>query len=180
MSPEINIELAQRRLILKLGGNIYSTYPVAIGKSSTPTPTGDFHIINKIKNPGGVLGTRWMQFTWREHGIHGTNQPQSIGKAVSLGCVRMYNHDVEIVYDKVEMNTPIIIRQYFDDSGSTGSKGNKQKPTDDSSVTYTVQKGDSLWKISRTFNVSVNSIKRANNLTNDLIYPGQKLIIPQN
>ena len=177
MKTQINIELAQRRLMLKIEGNIFSTYPVAIGKPSTPTPVGDFKIINKIKNPGGALGTRWMQFTWREHGIHGTNAPESIGKAVSLGCVRMYNHDVEEVYNRVESNTPIIIRHVFENG--------KNKPFEDGSdkqrtLTYTVKSGDSLWKISQKFNVSVDSIKQANNLTNDKIFPGQKLVIPKN
>jgi len=173
MKTQINIALAKRKLILKIEDNIFSTYPVAIGKPSTPTPTGDFKIINKIKNPGGALGSRWMQFTWRQHGIHGTNQPQSIGQAVSLGCVRMYNHDVEAVYDRVKINTPIKIRHYFE-----SDKEPTDNPYKDNALIYTVKKGDTLWKISQQFNVTVKSIKTVNQLTGDIIYPGQKLIIP--
>ncbi|MFP4016195.1 MAG: L,D-transpeptidase [Halanaerobiales bacterium] len=113
MAYKIYIETNTRRLILKNNNQVVNTFPVAVGKPSTPTPTGDFKILNKIYNPGGVLGTRWMQFTWREHGIHGTNQPHLIGQAVSLGCVRMYNKDAETVYSMVSVGTPIIIRQSF-------------------------------------------------------------------
>ncbi|MFW6036100.1 MAG: L,D-transpeptidase family protein [Halothermotrichaceae bacterium] len=182
MSYSIYIELGKRRLILKQGEKIIKTYPVAIGKSSTPTPTGDFNIINKIKNPGGVLGTRWMKFTYREHGLHGTNQPRSIGQAVSLGCVRMYNQDVEEVYSKVEVGTPIIIRNSFSGMPEHPKDNNPEnnKDKDSSYITYTVKKGDSLWKISQQYNVSITEIKKINNLSNDLIYPGQDLKIPGN
>lgn len=181
MAYKIYIELSSRRLILKNDERVEHIFPVAIGKPSNPTPTGDFKVLNKIKNPGGILGTRWIQFTWNEHGIHGTNQPHLIGQAVSLGCVRMYNHDVEIVYDKVSLGTPVIIRQTL-----TGSiEHPKDDPSDSSTdrynnsyFIYTVRKGDSLWKIGQRFNVSVAEIKRINELTSDLIYPGQKLKLP--
>ncbi|MFP4660615.1 MAG: L,D-transpeptidase family protein [Halanaerobiales bacterium] len=181
MTHKIYIETNTRRLILKNNNQVVNIFPVAVGKPSTPTPTGDFKILNKIYNPGGILGTRWMQFTWREHGIHGTNQPHLIGQAVSLGCVRMYNKDAEAVYSKVSVGTPIIIRQSF-----TGNiEHPKDDPSDSSSdsnnnsyFVYTVHKGDSLWKISRKYNVSVAEIKRINELESDSIYPGQKLKIP--
>lgn len=173
MEKEINIELTTRKLILKINNTVFTSYPVAIGKPSTPTPTGNFKIINKIKHPGGVLGSRWMQFTMREHGIHGTNQPNLIGKAVSLGCVRMYNQDVEAVYERVKINTPVKIKSLFQDSDSR----HKEKPLTSSTV-YIVKSGDSLWKISHKFNTSVKKIKDINNLKSDNIFPGQRLIVP--
>ncbi len=88
-----------------------ASYPVAIGKPATPTPVGNFRIINKIFQPGGILGTRWMQFTPQQHGVHGTNKPWLIGQAVSHGCVRMHNQDVEQVYNKVRIGDQIVIRQ---------------------------------------------------------------------
>lgn len=60
MAYKIYLELNTRRLILKNNEQIEHIFPVAIGKPSTPTPTGDFTILNKILNPGGVLGTRWI------------------------------------------------------------------------------------------------------------------------
>lgn len=49
MAYQIYIELNTRRLILKNNGSIIATYPVAIGKPSTPTPVGDFKVLNKNK-----------------------------------------------------------------------------------------------------------------------------------
>ncbi len=163
---KIKIELSSRRLFLSGDKNIIGIYPVAIGKPSTPTPTGNFKVLNKINNPGGVLGTRWLQFTPQQHGIHGTNKPWLIGQAVSNGCVRMYNQDVEKVYDKVTIGSPVIIQHLLQ------AEKNTQKP-----VIYTVKKGDSLWSISLKFNSSIEKLKKDNNLKGIIIYPGQKLII---
>jgi LysM repeat protein len=177
MPYKIFLELNNRRLFLKKDSLTINTYPVAIGKPSTPTPEGDFKILSKIMNPGGVLGTRWMQFTWSEHGIHGTNQPWLIGQAVSNGCVRMHNSNVEQVYSRVSIGTAVIIRNSFNNPGQPLNPKdpiNKNKST----FIYTVKKGDSLWKISRRYNISISEIKSINKLDNNTIYPGQKLRIP--
>ncbi|ACL70883.1 L,D-transpeptidase [Halothermothrix orenii] len=179
MAYQIYIELNTRRLILKNNGSIIATYPVAIGKPSTPTPVGDFKVLNKIKNPGGVLGTRWLQFTWQQHGIHGTNKPWLIGQAVSNGCVRMYNRDVEELYDYVSVGTPVIIRKNFSFISPPGTGNSREHSnTNRSYFIYTVKRGDSLWKIAHRYNVTVDRLKKYNNLNNNLIYPGQKLKIP--
>lgn len=178
MAYSINIELNSRRLILKKGNSVINSYPVAIGKPSTPTPTGDFQVLTKIKNPGGVLGTRWMQFTWQEHGIHGTNQPWLIGQTVSNGCVRMHNINVEEVYDLVSVGTPVIIRPGFSQGNFPSEPKNGSSRPAQSYFIYTVRKGDSLWKISRRYSISINEIITLNNLSGDIIYPGQKLKIP--
>ena len=169
MGKQIAIELVSRQLFLKSGSQTLTQYPVAIGKPTTPTPNGDFTILNMYKYPGGVLGTRWLGFTPEQHGIHGTNQPQSIGKAVSLGCVRMYNHHVEELYRQVNVGIPIIIRHNF----STTQPDGKQ-----SKYIYSVRPGDSLWLISRKYGVTVEALMKLNNLHDTLIYPGQQLKIP--
>ncbi|AGB41617.1 hypothetical protein Halha_1680 [Halobacteroides halobius DSM 5150] len=165
---KILIILNQRRLYLYQGRQVDRSFPVAIGKDSTPTPTGNFSILNKIKNPyNPALGSRWMQFTRRMHGIHGTNQPWLIGQAVSHGCVRMYNQDAEYIYDRVEVGTPVEIIK-------------SQSNTTRDFFYYTVEPGDTLYKIANSFNTTVNVIVDLNKIENkNLIYPGQKLKIPQ-
>lgn len=90
-------------------GNLYKTYPVAVGKLLTPTPKGTFRIINKALNPGGPYGSRWLGLSKPHIGIHGTNNPASIGKAASKGCIRMYNKDVEEIYNLVPIGTQVKI-----------------------------------------------------------------------
>ncbi len=110
MNPyKIVIHIKPRRLELFKQRQLVKTYPVAVGKLLTPTPVGDFIIINKSPNPGGPYGTRWMGISSPHIGIHGTNNPDSIGKAASKGCIRMYNADVEALYDMVEIGTPVSI-----------------------------------------------------------------------
>lgn len=73
---------------------LIKTYPVALGKKSTPTPVGNAKIINRAPNPGGPYGVMWLGLSIPHIGIHGTNNPSSIGTYVSNGCIRMYNKDV--------------------------------------------------------------------------------------
>ncbi|HHY37553.1 MAG TPA: L,D-transpeptidase family protein [Clostridia bacterium] len=108
----IVIEIETRTLTLYLGGRVHGVYPVALGKPSTPTPQGDWHIRSKEVNPSWpVLGTRWMglDIPWGNYGIHGTNAPWSIGRYISNGCIRMHNHHVEEVFDLVPLYTPVLI-----------------------------------------------------------------------
>ncbi len=99
-------------------GTFSKTYPVAVGKPATKTPTGNFSILNKAVNPyysrkkipGGrsdnPLGIRWMGFKGN-YGIHGNSAPNSIGTTASAGCVRMFNYDVKELYDKVAYKTKV-------------------------------------------------------------------------
>ncbi|WP_242649318.1 L,D-transpeptidase family protein [Syntrophomonas wolfei] len=108
--PRISIDVVKRRLTYT-SGSFKKTYPVAVGKPQTPTPLGNWTIVQKTVNPGGPFGARWMRLSvpWGGYGIHGTNRPSSIGKAVSHGCVRMYNADVIELYDRTPLGTPVNI-----------------------------------------------------------------------
>lgn len=167
----LEILRAARKLNYCFGERLIKTYPVAVGKPSTPTPTGSYKIINKIIKPGGILGTRWMGLDIPNgpYGIHGTNNPSSIGKFISNGCIRMYNSDVEELFPKVNIGTPVIITDGKDIAPPV-SQGGKQ---------HVVKPGDTLWKISQLYGVPLDAIVRANNIANpDVLMPGQVLIIP--
>ncbi|RIW38505.1 LysM peptidoglycan-binding domain-containing protein [Bacillus salacetis] len=105
----IFVSTGQRKLTLRRNGTVVKTYPIAVGKMLTTTPVGEFVIINKAPNPGGPFGTMWMSLSKKSYGIHGTNNPSSIGKAVSKGCIRMYNKDVEELAKTIPVGTRVMI-----------------------------------------------------------------------
>ncbi len=76
----------------------------------TATPIGDFVIVNRQTNPGGPFGAMWLSLSKLHYGIHGTNDPSSIGKAVSHGCIRMFNKDVLELSSLVPNGTKVLIR----------------------------------------------------------------------
>jgi lipoprotein-anchoring transpeptidase ErfK/SrfK len=106
------------------------TYTVAVGMEGLETPEGLYHIQEKEENPtwnvpdsawaGSLAGqsippgpenpikARWMGI-FEGAGIHGTEETYSLGSAASHGCVRMSIPDVEELYDRVEVGTPIYI-----------------------------------------------------------------------
>jgi lipoprotein-anchoring transpeptidase ErfK/SrfK len=116
----IVVSIPDRKLVLLEGTRVLKVYDVAVGKSSTPSPVGEFQIVNRIPNPtwyapGKVvgpgkdnpLGTRWIGLNAKGYGIHGTNVPTSIGKAASHGCIRMRKHDLEELFDRVDVGISV-------------------------------------------------------------------------
>lgn len=105
----ILINTTARTLTLYKNRKIYRTYLATVGKPSTPTPKGNFRIINKAFKPGGPFGARWLGLSISGYGIHGTNNPSSIGKAVSNGCIRVNNTNIIELYNLVPVGTPVKI-----------------------------------------------------------------------
>ena len=116
------VDKSQNTLALKAGEEIFKIYTVATGENNS-TPVGTFEIVNKLVNPvwytlgavvppespENVLGSRWLGFNESGYGIHGTRDPQSIGKQATKGCVRMFNQDVEELYAIVPIGTEVTI-----------------------------------------------------------------------
>lgn len=109
--PYIVIDTKTKTLSLYINNKLYKNFPVAIGKPETPTPVGEWEIEYKARNWGDGFGSRWMGLNvpWGLYGIHGTDKPWSIGGCESHGCVRMFNEDVEQLYDQVKKKTRVII-----------------------------------------------------------------------
>lgn len=118
----ILVSLEDHRLALLENGVVKATYPVAVGKASTPSPTGTFTIVNRVINPtyyhrGEVIppgpenpvGNRWMGLSAAGYGIHGTNAPRSIGKSLSHGCIRMSRHDLERLFAQIRVGDSVEI-----------------------------------------------------------------------
>jgi L,D-transpeptidase ErfK/SrfK len=127
--PALVIDLSDRQVQLHQGGTIKETYPIAVGQEGWETPIGTFHVIQKQVNPywrhpitGAVvppgpdnpLGSRWIGF-WTDGenqiGFHGTNRADLIGQAVSHGCVRMRDEDIQELYPQVALGTTVIVQQ---------------------------------------------------------------------
>lgn len=118
----IFVDKSQNILLLKSQNEIIKTYIVSTGKNNS-TPVGNFKITSKLVNPtwfkagavipanspDNILGSRWMGFDLAGYGIHGTTEPQNLGKQVTQGCVRMSNAEVEELYSIVPLGTEVII-----------------------------------------------------------------------
>ncbi len=107
----ITINRSLHKLTLYRDSIVFKNYPVAVGKPSTPTPVGTFRIVNRAINPGGPFGARWLGLNAPngDYGIHGTNNPSSIGKDVSNGCIRMFNDQVIELSNLVSIGTVVKI-----------------------------------------------------------------------
>ena len=118
-APErrIVVSIPDRMLALTVDGRIVRTFPIAVGTPSTPSPAGEFRIIHRIPHPTyyqrkgqpippgerNPLGTRWLGLSKPHYGIHGTNEPDSIGQRASGGCIRLRNTDVEELFELIEI-----------------------------------------------------------------------------
>ena len=118
------LDLSEFELTIHAHGYFVRRFPIGIGKDEK-TPIGRFKVLTKLVNPkyfgsdGNVidandprnpLGERWIDIG-DSFGIHGTIDPQSIGRAESRGCIRMLNSDIEIVYDLLGVGSEVIIRK---------------------------------------------------------------------
>jgi len=117
------VSIADRRLAVIEDGNVLAYFPVAVGAVASPSPTGEFEIVNRVANPAyyheGVVmaasennpvGTRWIGLNLKGYVIHGTNAPKSIGRASSHGCIRLKNRDVERLYAMLRVGDVVEIR----------------------------------------------------------------------
>ncbi len=120
----IIVDKTQNRLFLKKGDEIFKSYIVSTGENNS-TPAGEFKIVNRLRNPvwynkniGAVippsspknyLGSRWLGLSIKGYGIHGTTEPDNLGKQVTKGCIRMRNRDVEELFDIVPIGTKVVI-----------------------------------------------------------------------
>jgi lipoprotein-anchoring transpeptidase ErfK/SrfK len=116
----IVISIPDHKLALFEGDKLIRAYDVATGKLSTPSPEGEYRVVSRVVHPtwfgphnvvrpgpANPLGTRWLGLSIPGYGIHGTNVPESIGKYASHGCIRMRNSDVEDLFERVPVGTPV-------------------------------------------------------------------------
>ncbi|MGZ9582937.1 L,D-transpeptidase family protein [Paenibacillus marinisediminis] len=107
----IVVDKQTMRLAVISGDQIIRNYTVGLGGDRTPE--GSFIITEKVVNPNGrangSFGSRGMTLSDTLYAIHGTNEPDSVGKNESLGCVRMSKEDIEELFDMVPIGTEVQI-----------------------------------------------------------------------
>jgi lipoprotein-anchoring transpeptidase ErfK/SrfK len=120
---QVLVEQRFRRLSVWDGGRLVFETPVAVGKGATPTPNGTFYMqgVARMPNPGGAYGPFILVLSSHSEvlqtfaggdglvGMHGTNQPNLIGQAVSNGCIRMPNASINRLADLVPGGAPVTV-----------------------------------------------------------------------
>jgi L,D-transpeptidase ErfK/SrfK len=126
---KLELDLSERKLTVLRAGKTFKRYPVAVGRAGWETPKGTFKVKTMFKDPEWInpftgelipggdpdnpLGRRWIGF-WTDGknwaGFHGTNSVSSIGTAASHGCVRMFEKDIEEVFETVPLGTPVVVK----------------------------------------------------------------------
>ncbi|HYX14279.1 MAG TPA: L,D-transpeptidase [Nostoc sp.] len=124
----LQISLRKRQVTLYRGKTRIKSYPIAVGRQGWDSPIGNFRVRTMLENPTWInpftgkaipggdpenpLGKYWIGF-WTNGknwiGFHGTPNPDSVGKAASHGCIRMYNKDVRELFAQVSLGTPVIV-----------------------------------------------------------------------
>ena len=123
VDTRIVVDLSARRVTLFRRGRPVLRARAAIGSAATPTPTGRYYVNQRLVpedtsgpfGPGaiGISAFSDVLTGWAQGGpiaIHGTNDPSSIGRAVSNGCIRLENRLLERVFAATPAGTPVIIR----------------------------------------------------------------------
>ena len=123
------LNVAAKNLILYSNGQPVKEYPVGVGTSVTPTPLGEFKIVRRIHSPAWVnpyrqskvipagetnpIGRYWLGFAMnkknQEYGFHATNDFNSVGKASTHGCIRLYPKDMKELFNLVSIDTPVYV-----------------------------------------------------------------------
>jgi lipoprotein-anchoring transpeptidase ErfK/SrfK len=123
LKRQVVVSLEDRKLVLLEDGQVKRIYPVAVGRPTTPSPAGKFQVVVRLENPtyyhpgkviapgaSNPLGNRWIGLNQKGYGIHGTNEPKSIGKAASHGCIRMAKADLEELFTLLSVGDEVEIR----------------------------------------------------------------------
>jgi lipoprotein-anchoring transpeptidase ErfK/SrfK len=119
----IVVDLSARTVTLFRDGRVAIRTPAAIGSPSTPTPTGEYYVDQRLvpSDPGGPFGPGALGISaysevltgWAQGGpiaIHGTNRPETIGQAVSNGCLRVPNDVLVRLFELAPAGTPVSVR----------------------------------------------------------------------
>lgn len=105
--PVVQVSIPDWQRAVLPDGVVVQTSPVSVGAANSPSPVRNFQMVSHVAHPSdshsgtvipsvpnNPLGPRSLGRNFKGYGIHGTNQPRSIGKAASRGCIRLSHHDI--------------------------------------------------------------------------------------
>ena len=115
-------------MTLYRGEAAVKNYPIAVGRAGWETPLGIFHVFQMLRDPdwkhplsgkvfpagepGNELGRYWIGFAKQGDncvGFHATPHPNTVGKSLSHGCIRMYEKDIEELFSQVSLGTTVAV-----------------------------------------------------------------------
>lgn len=119
----LRVRLGPRVLVVRKSGSVIARYRVGVGRTVLPTPTGRYYIVELLKQPDpkGLYGPYAFGTSAFSHvlysfgggpgqiGIHGTNDPSSVGRSVSHGCIRLSNAAITRLAQELPLGTPVTI-----------------------------------------------------------------------
>jgi len=116
----IVVSLADRKLAVMEAGRVVKVFSVAVGAPASPSPVGSYEIVNRLSEPtyygfgkvvppgkSNPIGPRWIGLSVKGYGIHGTNDPNSIGHNVSHGCIRLRNKEIEELFEMIHVGDSV-------------------------------------------------------------------------
>lgn len=117
----IKIELGAHRITVWDGNKVVTQEPVGLGKGNTPTPDGEYYITELLRppDPNGAYGPFAFGLSGFSEvfqtfaggpgflGLHGTNDPEGLGKDVSAGCIRMSNEGITRLSSMLPVGSPV-------------------------------------------------------------------------
>ena len=119
----IRVDRSKRVLTLRRGSRVLRRLPVAVGRPGTETPLGRYAVTDllKTRNPGSPYGCCAVALSGHQTrllpgwpggdrlAIHATPNPETVGQAASLGCMRAYDEDIRVLMRRVPLGAPVVV-----------------------------------------------------------------------
>ena len=118
---EVQVDISEHRITVSRAGQHVLGMPAATGAAVSPTPPGEYFVTDRISFSGGSLGTFAFGISgiqpklppgWsggNQLAIHGTNDPSSIGRSASAGCMRVSERSLDLLQPLLQLGTPVIV-----------------------------------------------------------------------
>jgi hypothetical protein len=164
----LQVSLDNYRLFLYNHGCLLKSYAISKGKPSTPTPEGNFRILQLWRASNSSLGSRYLSFSPYRHSIHALPPDQEPGKASTIGCLQLPEDDLVELCQYLQVGTPLII-----------SQRHLPPPQESQWTFYYPQRGETPEEICLRYGMGLSQLLACNGLRRkEDIVPGIKLQIP--